>query len=68
MEGTITVRNMASRNHTIATLGSHCALQLLKGAKDEGLRTLLVCEKKGSISISDLDSLMIFLSSKTQTK
>lgn len=31
---------------TIATLGSHCALQVLKGAKDEGLRTLLVCEKK----------------------
>jgi len=31
---------------TIATLGSHCALQLLKGAKDEGLRTLLVCLKK----------------------
>jgi len=30
----------------IATLGSHCALQVLKGAKDEGLRTLLVCEKK----------------------
>jgi len=31
---------------TIATLGSHCALQVLKGAKDEGFRTLLVCEKK----------------------
>lgn len=31
---------------TIATLGSHCALQVLKGAKDEGLKTLLVCEKK----------------------
>ena len=31
---------------SIATLGSHCALQLLKGAKDEGLKTLLVCEKK----------------------
>ena len=30
----------------IATLGSHCALQVLKGAKDEGIRTLLVCEKK----------------------
>ncbi len=30
----------------IATLGSHCALQVLKGAKDEGFRTLLVCEKK----------------------
>ncbi|CAE6499128.1 MAG: formate--phosphoribosylaminoimidazolecarboxamide ligase [Candidatus Nitrosotenuis sp.] len=30
----------------IATLGSHCALQVLKGAKDEGLKTLLVCEKR----------------------
>jgi len=31
---------------SIVTLGSHCALQVLKGAKDEGFRTLLVCEKK----------------------
>jgi len=31
---------------SIATLGSHCALQVLKGAKDEGLKTLLVCEKR----------------------
>ena len=30
----------------IATLGSHCALQVLKGAKDEGLKSILVCEKK----------------------
>ena len=30
----------------IATLGSHCSLQVLKGAKDEGFKTLLVCEKK----------------------
>jgi len=30
----------------IATLGSHCALQVLKGAKDEGFNTILVCEKK----------------------
>lgn len=30
----------------IATLGSHCALQVLKGAKDEGLKTILVCERK----------------------
>lgn len=37
---------MTDRDYTIATLGSHCALQLLKGAKDEGFRTLLVCEKK----------------------
>jgi len=31
---------------TITTLGSHCALQVLKGAKDEGFKTILVCEKK----------------------
>lgn len=31
---------------SVATLGSHCALQVLKGAKDEGLKTLLICEKK----------------------
>lgn len=30
----------------IATLGSHCALQVLKGAKDESLKTILICEKK----------------------
>ncbi|MFQ6123096.1 MAG: formate--phosphoribosylaminoimidazolecarboxamide ligase [Candidatus Heimdallarchaeota archaeon] len=28
---------------SIATLGSHSALQILKGAKDEGLKTVLVC-------------------------
>jgi len=31
---------------SIATLGSHCALHVLKGAKDEGLKTILVCEKR----------------------
>ncbi len=31
---------------TVATLGSHCALQVLKGAKDEGLGTMLVCERR----------------------
>ena len=31
---------------TISTLGSHCSLQVLKGAKDEGFRTLLVCEER----------------------
>ena len=31
---------------TVMTLGSHCSLQVLKGAKDEGLNTLLVCEEK----------------------
>ncbi len=30
---------------SIATLGSHCALQILKGAKDEGFKTVLVTKK-----------------------
>jgi 5-formaminoimidazole-4-carboxamide-1-(beta)-D-ribofuranosyl 5'-monophosphate synthetase len=34
------------RDLSIATLGSHCSLQVLKGAKDEGFKTLLLCEKK----------------------
>lgn len=33
---------MSESRHTIATLGSHSALQILKGGKDEGFRTLLV--------------------------
>ena len=28
------------------TLGSHCSLQVLKGAKDEGFQTILACEEK----------------------
>ncbi len=28
---------------TIATIGSHTAIQILKGAKDEGFRTLVIC-------------------------
>ncbi len=40
-------RKIATGNNlTIATLGSHCSLQVLRGAKDEGFRTLLVCEKR----------------------
>ncbi|MCX8170380.1 MAG: formate--phosphoribosylaminoimidazolecarboxamide ligase [Candidatus Bathyarchaeota archaeon] len=30
-------------NYAIATLGSHSALQILRGAKDEGFRTIAVC-------------------------
>ncbi|MBU7014222.1 MAG: formate--phosphoribosylaminoimidazolecarboxamide ligase [Theionarchaea archaeon] len=30
---------------TIATLGSHSALNILAGAKDEGFKTLLLCER-----------------------
>ena len=32
-------------NITIATLGSHTALHILRGAKQEGFRTAVVCEK-----------------------
>jgi|TARA_Y100000031_G_C8248245_1_gene399232 5-formaminoimidazole-4-carboxamide-1-(beta)-D-ribofuranosyl 5'-monophosphate synthetase len=33
------------KDFVIATLGSHSALQILKGAKDEGMKTLAICEK-----------------------
>ena len=36
---------LESSKVTIATLGSHSALQILKGAKDEGFKTALVCLK-----------------------
>lgn len=36
---------MVVDEYTIATLGSHSALQILKGAKDEGFRTLCICVK-----------------------
>ncbi|MEM2342352.1 MAG: formate--phosphoribosylaminoimidazolecarboxamide ligase [Candidatus Bathyarchaeia archaeon] len=32
-------------NYSIATLGSHSALQILKGAKDEGFRTIAICKR-----------------------
>lgn len=32
-----------SAQYTIATLGSHSALQILKGAKDENFKTLVIC-------------------------
>jgi 5-formaminoimidazole-4-carboxamide-1-(beta)-D-ribofuranosyl 5'-monophosphate synthetase len=35
-----------NKQYTIATLGSHSALQILKGARDEGFRTLVVALKK----------------------
>ncbi len=37
---------MAHMNqYTIATLASHTALQILKGAKDEGFKTIAICER-----------------------
>ena len=31
--------------YSIATLGSHSALQILKGAKDEGFKTIAICKR-----------------------
>ncbi len=33
------------KDYKIATLGSHSALQILKGAKDEGFETVCICMK-----------------------
>jgi len=40
-----TLSNYNPRDITIATIGSHSALQILRGAKQEGLKTLAFCEK-----------------------
>lgn len=37
-------------DYTILTLGSHSALQILKGAKDEGFKTLCICQKGEEIA------------------
>ena len=39
------LKNYDKENITIATLGSHTSLHILRGAKDEGFRTAVVCEK-----------------------
>lgn len=41
------VRSIASSYSklTIATLGSHCALDVCEGAKREGIKTLVICQK-----------------------
>ena len=36
---------VAPKNYKIATIGSHSALQILKGAKDEGFSTVAICLK-----------------------
>ncbi|HEX8932054.1 MAG TPA: DUF1297 domain-containing protein [Patescibacteria group bacterium] len=36
---------MDNNNLTIATIGSHSALEVARGAKDEGFKNIIVCEK-----------------------
>ncbi len=33
------------KDYAIATLGSHTALQILKGAQDEGIKSICICER-----------------------
>lgn len=40
-------------NVTIATLGSHSALDICRGAKDEGLKNLVICEKGREVTYSN---------------
>jgi len=38
-------KSKSIKDYRIATLGSHSALQILKGAKDEGFKTIAICEE-----------------------
>jgi 5-formaminoimidazole-4-carboxamide-1-(beta)-D-ribofuranosyl 5'-monophosphate synthetase len=33
------------KNVTVGTIGSHSALEIMDGAKDEGLKTICICQK-----------------------
>jgi len=63
------------KDYAIATIGSHTALQILKGAKDEGFRTIAICEKdkkepyesyKVADKIIEVDSFKNFFSIEQQ--
>ena len=43
------LREYDSKNITVGTLGSHSALNIFKGAKEEGFNTVCVCKKKSEI-------------------
>lgn len=46
---------MGYSKYTIATIGSHSALQILKGAKEEGFKTLAICEPERTSLYSSFD-------------
>lgn len=43
---------MDTKNITIATIGSHSALEVCRGAKDQGFKTLVVCQKGRDLTYS----------------
>ena len=38
-------KSSLKKDYCIATIGSHSALQILKGARDEGVRNLVICKR-----------------------
>lgn len=38
-----------SKDYVIGTIGSHSALQILKGARDEGFKNVVICKKGGGV-------------------
>jgi len=45
-----TLRAYYSKQITVGTLGSHSALNIFKGAKEEGFKTVCVCKKQNEIT------------------
>lgn len=43
-------------DYKIATLGSHSALQILKGARDEGFKTMCICQKGREVPYKSFNS------------
>lgn len=43
---------MVAKDFTIGTIGSHSALQILKGARDEGFKNVVICKKGSAVPYS----------------
>ncbi|MCW4016976.1 MAG: formate--phosphoribosylaminoimidazolecarboxamide ligase [Candidatus Bathyarchaeota archaeon] len=44
-----TLRDYDPKNITVGTIGSHSALNIFKGAKEEGFKTVCICKKENEI-------------------
>ena len=45
------IGNYDVKNIHLAVIGSHSALEIMDGAKDEGLKTVCICQKRKRITI-----------------
>ncbi|OUJ19391.1 5-formaminoimidazole-4-carboxamide-1-beta-D-ribofuranosyl 5'-monophosphate synthetase [Methanonatronarchaeum thermophilum] len=50
-----TIEQYDQENLTIGTIGSHSALNILKGAKEQGFNTLCICQKDRKITYERFD-------------